>query len=276
MFFLLFLDKKPPSFSFFSDSQLISGILDFCHREMIPLVPSSNFYCDFLSSHAMHSLVQQLRSHPLVVIHTSPIVHSAPSSPLSLLHCSASHLTLPSLSISPYFPSLQSFVSMATVGEALSLAENRSWAPFRAAAVKALFSPLLWMMWGSQRRTGGTHLSRSMFFIGQALCICRLWGEVETEQEEGRRKEEEERGSVVVVRRNRWVSSSSSSSSGSRCCTSKSETNIFSHQKTSLWLVDGLDLLFLFLFVWNSKRRLETPGFWSERSKGKRVCLVSW
>lgn len=147
-----------------------------------------------------------MQAHPLILVHTSPIFHSTASFSLSLLHSTHSHLTLPSLSISPFPPlpppppppsqSGPSLVSMVTVREALLRAENCSWLPFRAAAAEALFSALLWMVWGSgrgERRTGGTHPS---FFEGGGqsvtLYVCRWWGEEEKEEEEqgGKRRRE--------------------------------------------------------------------------------------
>lgn len=82
----------------------LQGDISTCVQQLVdnssPKPPSFFFF--FASLMSSHTLEHQ--SHPLVLTHTSPIVHSATASPLSLLQPAPSHLTLPSLSISAGFP----------------------------------------------------------------------------------------------------------------------------------------------------------------------------
>lgn len=117
-----------------------------------------------------------------------------PLYPLSLNSPLPLHLPVfspPSSSPPPPNQPGPSLVSMVTVREVLLRVENCSWLPFRSVAAEALFSPLLWMVWGSgrgERRTGGTHLFPFFFFGGwvggrggstDTLCVCSLWREEE-------------------------------------------------------------------------------------------------
>lgn len=116
---------------------------------------------------------------------------------------------------------------MVTVREVLLRVENCSWLPFRSVAAEALFSPLLWMVWGSGRgehRTGGTHLFPLFFFLGgweggpltlSAFVVCggrrRRNRRRSREGSRGGERGMSKRGSVVVGE-SRWGSRSSSSS----------------------------------------------------------------